>query len=627
MLRAPLRSVSARITAGAVVTVLVIGGGSFWILQAFYRRQMIAALEDSTTVQGKLVEQSLRHAMQTRSLPLLAEMVRGLGDQKGVEKVMILNKAGVVRFSSDNGEIDRTLAISDATCAICHQHAPSARGRTVIFTTGDGARVFRNVNPIFNSDTCLGCHADRDRINGILIVDYSMAGIERSLDAGARKIWLSAVTLALATAGVLLVVMRGTVLTRLRTLGGAVDAIEAGRLDTRVEVRGGDEISVLGRHLNRMAASLDQSLRDVTERETFLDAVIDSADDGIVGVDEELRVVKANRAFAAMLGDEGRAPAAIPCQCAPMCAGRDPCDCPARSTFLSGKVTHRLRTVVTPEGRTRYFEISASPLAGAAGRRQAIEVWRDITARREIEARLANSERLASLGLLASGLSHEINNPLGSITACLDGLQRRLRDGVGGAAPGELPEYLALIRGEVDRCRELTERLKLLRPSGRAVHAPVDVGAVVAQSLSLVAFMAAQQGVTIETEIADSLTTVVGDEPQLRQVVFNVALNAIQAIDGPGHVRVAVAGRGSDGVAVVVTDSGHGIDPTDLPLIFEPFFSRRGDGKGSGLGLFITKIIVDQLGGSIAVDSTPGTGTTVTLILPGGEGSGAGGVS
>ena len=624
MLRGPLRSVSARITAGAVSTVLLIGGGSFWILQAFYRRQMIGALAESTTVHGKLVEQSLRHSMHTRSLALLAEMVRTLGDQKGVEKVMVLNKNGVVRFSSDPSEIGRTLEISDPTCAICHQTVPSARGRTVIFGMGEGTRVFRNVNPILNSGTCLDCHPSRARINGVLIVDYSMAGIQSSLEAGARKMWLSAVILALAITAVVIVIVRRAVLSRLRSLVRAVDSIEAGRLDTHVEVRGGDEISLLGRHLNRMATSLDQSLRDVKEREAFLDAVIDSAHDGIVVVDEDLHIMAANRAFRVMIGDGREAPAALPCQCADFCAGHDPTDCPARRTFVTGVVTHRLRTVVTPQGGTSHYEISASPLHGAAGRRQVIEVWRDITTRREIEAQLANSERLASLGLLASGLSHEINNPLASITACLDGLQRRLRPGEGGQDLDELPEYLSLIRGEVDRCRELTERLKLLRPSARQARGPVDVGVVIQQSLALVRFMAEQQGVTVEVDIAPDLAAVVADEPQLRQVVFNIVLNALQAIDGPGRVLVTARPDGAGAVVVEVTDSGRGIDPADAQRIFEPFFSRRADGRGSGLGLFITKIIVDQLGGSIAVESMPGRGTTVAMHLPAGGGLAAG---
>jgi PAS domain S-box-containing protein len=616
MIRLSPRSLSARIAAGVVATLLVIGGGSFWVLQAFYRRQMISSLADSTTVHGKLVEQSLRYAMHTRSLALLAEMVRSLGDQRGVEKVMILNKRGVIRFSSDPAEQGKVLARSDRTCMICHATAPSERGRTVIFSADDGRRVFRNVNPIFNSETCYGCHPAADRINGILLVDYSMAGIEASLRAGARKMWLSAVTLALAVAGVIVLLLRRLVLDRLRRMVSAVDRIEAGDLTAPVDVGGHDEITLLAQHLKRMARSLDESLRDLRHREGFLDAVINSATDGIVVVDETLRVVASNRAFAAISTISGEELAAVPCECAPCCRDRGAADCPARETFRTGEATHRLRSVAAPDGTVRSYEIAAAPLREGGGPRQAIEVWRDITDRRALEAQLASTERLASLGLLAAGVSHELNNPLASITTCLDGLRRRL-GGVGeGRWPDELPEYLDLIRGEVDRCRELGDRLRALIPRSRRERAHVDVGGVVRDTVALLRYTAEQERVEIEVEVAPDLAAVTTDEPQLRQVVLNLLLNAVQASEGAG--RVAVSARTVDhlGVEIEVVDGGRGIEPDDLPHIFEPFFSKRADGLGTGLGLFISKVIIDRLGGSIAVTSTPGEGARFTVRLP-----------
>ncbi len=615
MIRLQMRSVSARITAGVVVTLLVIGGGSFRILQAFYRRQMISSLAESTTVHGKLVEQSLRYAMHTRSLALLAEMVRSLGDQKGVEKVMILDKHGVVRFSSDPAERGKVLARSDRTCMICHQSAPSERGRTVIFASDGGASVFRNVNPIFNSETCYGCHPPADRINGVLLVDYSMAGLEASLDAGARKMWLAAVTLALAVAAVIVLLLRRTVVDRLGRLVNAVDGIEAGNLSAPVTVGGSDEIALLAQHLGRMAHTLDESLRDLRQREAFLDAVIDSADDGIIVVDESLRVVAANRAFAKITAIPTGELTTLPCQCAPCCQDHDATDCPARQTFLRGEVTHRLRTVTAADGAVRSYEIAASPLLAAGSPRQAIEVWRDITDRRAIEAQLASAERLASLGLLAAGISHELNNPLGSIMTCLDGLSRRLHRNGDGQIPAELPEYLRLIRGEVERCRELSNRLTALLPRSRHDRSLVDVAEVVHDTVKLLAYTAEQERVEVGVDIAPGLPPVMAEESQVRQVVLNLLLNALQASDGPG--RVNVSARAADGGAEVeVTDWGRGIEPDDLPRIFEPFFSRRSDGRGTGLGLFISKVIVDRLGGSLAVASTPGAGARFTVHLP-----------
>ncbi len=614
MLRPPLRSLSSRLTAVVVLTVLVIGGGSFWILQDYYRRQMIASLAESTAIEGKLVEQSLRHAMHSRSLDHLGEMVRRLADQKSVENVMILNKKGVIRFSSDPADRGRVLSLSDPTCKICHRHGPSVRGRTVTFETHDGHRVFRNVNPILNSDACHECHSPDDRVNGVLIVDYSMAGIDASLSASTRKMWLSAVTLSVAIIAVIMIVMRRLVLRRLASLVTVVDSIEAGDLDRSASVRGADEIDRLGDHLNRMTRSLDHTLRRLREREAFLDAVIHSAADGIVVVDEDLNVVTANEAFERLGGTES--PLAGRCDCAGLCSGEDLADCPARSTFSTGAVTRRVRTLGGDGDDPRHFEISASPLNTASGRRQVIEIWRDITQRREIEAHLASQERLASLGLLASGISHEINNPLASITTCLDGLRRRLRDAESRQIPDELPEYLDLIRGEVGRCQRLTERLKLLGRNPRPHREPVDVGAVVRDTLALLRYECRKGRVDVVERVATEACIVLADQAKIRQVVLNVLLNAVQSMDGPGRLVVRVESTEDAFVRVEVTDTGRGIEPAALSKVFEPFYSARSDGKGTGLGLFISKIIVDGLGGSIRVSSAPGEGAAFTILLP-----------
>jgi signal transduction histidine kinase len=615
MVRLPPLTLSAKVTTGVVTAVLIISSGSAWFLQAFYRRQMIESVAESTTIHGKLVEQSLRYAMHTRSLDLLAEMVRSLGDQKEVEKVMILDKKGVVRFSSDHEERGRTIEKSDPTCRICHMVEAPLRGRTVIFESEDGPGVFRNVNPIMNSQTCYGCHSSSDRINGVLIVDYSLAKIQASLDSGARKMWLAAGILAVAITGVIVVLMRRLVLIRLRTLVQVVDSIEAGQIEGFERVGGADEIGLLSQHLNDMAVTLDQSLEDLRAREAFLDAVVNSADDGIVVIDEQLQIVTANQAFEDIVGSPVGDTSTVPCECTSSCALADPHDCPARITFRTGQVAHRIRSFAAPDGTVKYFEISASPLQSADANQQVIEVWRDITRRREIEARLANSERLASLGLLAAGLSHEINNPLASITTCLDGLRRRLRQQDDRQLPEEFEEYIELILGEVNRCSELTDRLKVIGRSPRQVTQRIDITELVSEVVALVRYLAERQRVEIELRLGPSPEPVIADEQKIRQIILNLVLNAIQAVDGPGWLKISTSGDDEE-VTVEVADSGTGIEPHELKQIFEPFYSSRPDGRGTGLGLFISKIIIDQLGGSIDVTSTPGQGTRFIVRLP-----------
>jgi len=410
--------------------------------------------------------------------------------------------------------------------------------------------------------------------------------------------------------------MRRLILHRLRGLVQVVDSIEAGRLDSPAENGGTDDISRLGRHLNRMTQSLDRSLRRLRQREAFLDAVINSADDGIVVVDDRLRIITANRAFEDLAQTRLGELVDTPCNCTRLCSDRTADECPARFTFDSGQAVRRIRAVTGANGRTRFFEVSNSPLRGATDGRQVLEVWRDITERREIEAHLANSERLASLGTLASGISHEINNPLASIMTCLDGLSRRLRSGKGKEVPEELPEYLSLIRKEVERCKGLTERFQVLGRQPRPIRESVDLGVVIRDIAALVRYEAEQRSARIEVRVGSGLGPLISDPTQVRQVVLNLVLNAIKSLDGPGSVQVTASSTTGAFVKLEVVDSGRGIEPENLQRIFEPFYSTGFDGRGTGLGLFISKIIVDELGGAIQVESVPGEGTRFTVLFP-----------
>jgi len=616
LFRLPHTSLSVKITAAVVVTVLLIGGSSSLVLRNLYREQMVETMAASTTVLGELIEESLHHAMLTGSPDRLMEMVQSLAGQEGVENVMILDKKGVVRVASKGEDIGRVMAKSDPTCSICHIGGPSVRGKTVIYDSGDEHEVFRNVNPIPNVQSCWECHPKEDPLNGVLIVDYSMERIETMLDDSSRKFWLLAAVLAIATASVIIVFVRRLVLLRLIGLVKAVDSIEEGQLNRPIRVEGVDEISRLGEHLNRMASSLHKSLRDLRQRELFLDAVINSADDGIVVLDENMNVVAANKAFEKLMGAKANELIGERCKWHDFCKGHDPGLCPTRLTLQTGEGARCVRRVKQGEIGFRCFEITSSPLINVEGPPQVLELWRDISERREMESQLAQTERLSSLGLLASGISHEINNPLASILTCLDGLRRRQGTENGDQYPDDLPEYLELIRGEVERCRVLTKRLQMLARKPRYVRQPIDLSAVAHDIVALVHYEAEKSSVKIEEELAPGLGPLLTDESMVHQVILNILLNAIQSIDGSGIVRIVTSSNSKGLIQIEIIDTGRGIEAAVLQKIFEPFFSARPDESGTGLGLFISKVIVDQLKGSIEVESVPGKGTHFTIIFP-----------
>jgi signal transduction histidine kinase len=250
-----------------------------------------------------------------------------------------------------------------------------------------------------------------------------------------------------------------------------------------------------------------------------------------------------------------------------------------------------------------------------------VEVRRDITQRRQMEASLAHSERLASLGVLASGLSHEINNPLGAIAASVDALRRRLpaEPGLSPQSAEALERVLSRIGREVERGRQITHRLlKVARPSP-STKALVDANRIIEDVILMLAHHIKRSGIRTRLELPAGLPPLWVDEPRLGQAFLNLVLNALQAMDGEGGELRVVTAAEEDGVRLEVMDTGCGISAEHLRRIYEPFFTTKPVGQGTGLGLFITHQIVTELGGTIEARSEPGRGATMIVRLPRGE--------
>jgi signal transduction histidine kinase len=219
---------------------------------------------------------------------------------------------------------------------------------------------------------------------------------------------------------------------------------------------------------------------------------------------------------------------------------------------------------------------------------------------------MAQRERLSSLGRLSTVIAHEVRNPLMIIKAALHTLRRP------GATADEVREVASDIDGEVARLnRVVNDVLDFARPITFELAA-ADVNAVCRESAS-----AAQVGPGVPVTIAadPAAGTIRTDAERLRAALVNVIVNARHAVEGCETQRVTVTTRGDgDAVMITVADTGRGIDRSDLPRVFDPYFTtKRG---GTGLGLPITKNIVEALGGSIAAASEPGRGTEIRIVLP-----------
>jgi PAS domain S-box-containing protein len=301
----------------------------------------------------------------------------------------------------------------------------------------------------------------------------------------------------------------------------------------------------------------------------------------------------------------------------------------ARESAVRFETTHRCK-----DGRLFPVEVSSTRISGE-GEWHVVSIVRDLTDRhaaaaereraareqQRLQSQLVFADRLASIGTLAAGVAHEINNPLSYVLANLDFLEAPLRartdDGDGEAAAQLQAAQEA--RDGARRIREIVGALRTFsRNDGRRGSGAVDVSECI-RSVLRMAEAQARPRARLVLDLQET-PRVAGKEHEVAQVVLNLVVNAIQAIpEGqPDRHEVRVTTRAGAGgsVEVSVRDTGCGVPPENLARIFDPFFTTKGPGEGSGLGLSICHGIVQTMGGTISVESTPGQGSAFTVRLP-----------
>ena len=248
---------------------------------------------------------------------------------------------------------------------------------------------------------------------------------------------------------------------------------------------------------------------------------------------------------------------------------------------------------------------------GVAG---VIAIGRDRTEVHELEAQVIHAEKLATLGQLAAGIVHEINNPLTSISVYGEYLLSKLTRS--GAEHADLKRVERILRSS-DRIMSFTRNLlTYARPSKEEAQG-ILLNDVLQEAVGFCEHIVREAGVSVELDYGEDLPEVNAVPGQLHQVFVNLITNACNATpEEGGRVRLSTRLHGSDRIQVEVQDNGVGIQTTELDRVFEPFFSTRRKGTGTGLGLPIVKNIVEEHRGSIEIDSEPDGGTTVLVTLP-----------
>ncbi len=359
-------------------------------------------------------------------------------------------------------------------------------------------------------------------------------------------------------------------------------------------------------------AALCESCRlDLSKTQLYLDAVFDHIDDEVVLADASGVVEDVNTAAIRRTGLPKKSLVGRPCREVldelqhfhP--AGPD--DVSPWDGLLAGKGGRAEYSCMDAEGLLRYFRIAAHAVGGDGRPRHTVILRRDITHDVFLERRLQKSERLAAIGELSMFISHEIRNPLFAIAGFANSLLRS--SGIDESSR----EKVAIILQESNRLDTILKSIINFSRPTQATPGEVELNLVVRQTLDLMRVGMDKQGVEVVVEAASSLPKARGDTELLKQCLVNLLKNSMEAMPQGGRITVSTGMR-QGYVFLSVEDTGHGIPKENLSQVFNPFFSTRD--KGSGLGLAMTKKILNDLGGSVSIKSEPDQGTTVTLLLP-----------
>jgi PAS domain S-box-containing protein len=603
-------SMTAGLAAGITTVVVAACAAGAYLFSLHHFNDLLETERSTALAQGQLMRAALEHQMMENDRTLIADMVQTFGREARVANVVLLDREGIAQYSSapiSAGDLDQ----GSATCQACHRLPPDQRAGSQVIETAGGT-ILRTVVPFRNREACHACHDPAQGINGVMLLDLDVGATREAMNSDLR--WMVAGTggLALLLIVGLAVIVRVVVIKRLQRFETTARLIAQGDLARRVPAEGSDTVAWLAREFNAMADSVTGLVTEVrTERER-LETIINSIDDGIVVLDVERRVVAANDAFIRRTANTrpqvlGRCCRTI----APgMCTASE---CPTLACLQSHERQVRICEGRGDDGMVTWDEVHASPVYGPDGNpTHVVEVWRDISDRRAAEARLAESHRLGSLGLLASGFSHELNTPLGTVLTCVEGILRDTRDGAGVEDTGRIAEHAGIAREQILRCRGITQHF--LRLSRGQAGAPdlVDLRRAAVAVARLIEPTARASGVHV-AGVADGPPVIVrADEADLQHALMNVLLNAVQASRGGGTVTLEL--EEGPPVRIRVRDTGCGIASGDRQRIFEPFFGLRQG--GTGLGLFLALTSLRRWGGDISVTSAPDLGSEFELRLP-----------
>ncbi|MCZ7384235.1 MAG: ATP-binding protein [Candidatus Methanoperedens sp.] len=405
-------------------------------------------------------------------------------------------------------------------------------------------------------------------------------------------------TLLVGALGVLMAYIAGNYLTRpIRSLVKGTEEIGSGNLGYQIKTDSTDEINILSKAFNEMSYNLNNSINELRESEERYKKLVDGISDAIILVDSQKKILSWNSGAQKIFG-----------YCLEEVAGSK-----INILFHTANVTDNLEipdgenVFKRKDGSNFHGLISNKPLQDSLNAGNVL-VIKDITEQKEradLEKLLMQSEKLFTLGKLAAGVAHEINNPLTTISLHTQIMLKKTRD-------EKTNSRLEIINRETNRAARIVKRLLEFAHQSEPKISSVDINREIDNVLNVLEPQLDRTKITTDLE---PLPLIMADGEQIQQVIMNMLTNSIQSITMDGEIIIKTAAK-QDYIEISITDNGCGISHDNIGRIFDPFFTTKMPGEGTGLGLSICYGIIKKHNGSIDVKSEVGIGTTFTIKLP-----------
>ncbi|MEW6218835.1 MAG: PAS domain S-box protein [Thermodesulfobacteriota bacterium] len=592
-----------------------------------YRSHLMMGVHQNADQVSDIIKGSTNYSMLTNERERVYQTITAIGREPGIQKIRIYNKEGYITFSTDPSEVNTMVNMQDDACVVCHSggsNPPAGevaiRERSRDYYNRAGSHVLGVISPIKSDPSCVtaDCHAHSadQKVLGVLDVIMELDKLDAIQQEYERRfVWYVLLTIlfvcVISSLFVFLVVQRP-----LNEIVAGTERIAAGKLSFSIDVKSEDEIGMLAQSFNAMTSDLKKSRNELLAAKAYTDNIIQSMLNSLVVVDRNALIQHVNKATCNLLGySEAEL------------LGQPMAMIFAKGYFeelgFSDASIHEFggtgETIYQAKGGKKIrVLLSAAAIRNDQGEFQGVVfIAQDIT----LQTEAMRAGHLSSLGELAAGVAHEINNPLNSII----NLAQILIDELEAEVP-LTEELLFRIMNEGDRVSNIVRSLlSFARETDRGKTLAM-VHEITRETLALTDAQLFKDGIVLDLQVPDDLPCLIANFQQIMQVFINIINNARYALNqkyrgAHPDKKLTISGElkhldGSWVIDVSFLDAGTGIPASIIDKVINPFFTTKPAGQGTGLGLAISHGIVTDHDGKLIIESVEGEYTRVTTRFP-----------